>query len=123
MRFTAYEEEFERVKTFKYLGCLMAQDNSDAQAMRANLRKTRKCWAQVSRVLRADNAKLRVCGMFYKATVQAVLLFGSEMWNLSPLAMKSLESFHLRVAWWMARVNKPHRKQDGAWKYLLLKDD
>ena len=41
-RFTAYGEELERVKTFKYLGRLMAQDNSDVQAVRANLRKARK---------------------------------------------------------------------------------
>jgi hypothetical protein len=34
--------------------------------------------------------------------VQAVLLFGSETWKLSPLSLKSLEGFHLRAACCMA---------------------
>ena len=40
--------------------------------------------------------------MFYRATVQAVLLFGSETWNLAPSAMKLLEGFHVRAARRMA---------------------
>ena len=76
--FTAYGEDLERVEVFKYLGRLLAYDDNDSQAMRSNLKKARKSWAQVSRVLRAENAAPKVCGVFYKATVQAVLLFGSE---------------------------------------------
>ena len=47
--------------------------------------------------------------MFFKATVQAVLLFGSETWNLTPTAVKCLEGFQLRAAWRMAREYKPRR--------------
>jgi hypothetical protein len=86
--FTAYGEELERVEVFKYLGRLIAYDDADTQAMRSNLRKARGCWARVSRVLWAENATARTCGMFYKATVQAILLFGSETWSLSPTSMK-----------------------------------
>ena len=115
-QFTAYGEELERVKTFKYLGRLMAQDDSDVQAVRANLRKARKVWAQISRVLRSENAEPRVCGMFYKATVQAVLLFGSETWNVSTAMLARLEGFHIRAAYQMARDNKPLRNA-GGWEY------
>ena len=73
-------------------------------------------------MLRAENASPRLCGMFYKATVQAMLLFGSETWNLSPSAMKSLEGFHMRAAWRMAHDNKPRRKPDGTWKYPSSED-
>ncbi len=31
--------------------------------------------------------------MFYKATVQAVLLFGAETWNLTETALKQLKGF------------------------------
>ncbi len=86
---TAYGEYLERVEAFKYLGRLLAYDDNDSQAMRLNLKKARKSWAQVSRVLRAVNASPKVCGVFYKATVQAVLLFGSETWKLSPLSLKA----------------------------------
>jgi hypothetical protein len=46
--------------------------------MQRNLKKARKSWGQVSHVLRAENASPKFYGVFYKATVQAVLLFGSE---------------------------------------------
>ncbi len=68
----------------------------------ANLRKAHKCWARVSRVLRAENSTPWVTGMFYKATVQAVLLFGAETWNLVETALKTLEGFHIKAAWRMA---------------------
>jgi hypothetical protein len=96
--FTAYREDLERVEVFKYLGRLLAYDDNDSQAMRANLKKAHKSWARVSRVLRAENALPKVCGVFYKAVVQAVLLFGSETWKLSPASLKSLEGFHFRAA-------------------------
>ena len=76
--FYAYGEELQRVEVFKYLGRLLSYDDDDAQAILGNLRKARKCWARISKVLRAENASPRVSGMFYRATVQAVLLFGSE---------------------------------------------
>jgi hypothetical protein len=88
--FTAYGEELERVEVFKYLGRLIANDDADNQAMRSNLRKAQGCWARILRVLRAENAAARMCGMFYKATVQAVLLYGSETWNMSPTSVKRL---------------------------------
>jgi hypothetical protein len=78
MRFFAYGEELQWVEVFKYLGRLLLYDDNDTQAMRANLAKARRCWARVSRVLRSENAPPKVCGVFYKATIQAVLLFGSE---------------------------------------------
>jgi hypothetical protein len=75
-----------------------------------------KSWGQVSHVLRAENASPKVCGVFYKATVQAVLLFGSETWKSSPLSLKSLEGFHIRAAHCMAG-KMPTKNQDGMWKY------
>jgi hypothetical protein len=119
--FTAYRDDLERVVVFKYLGRLLAYDDNDTQAMQANLTKERKSWGRVSRVLRAENASPKVCGVFYKATVWAVLLFGSEMWKLSPSSLKSPEGFHIRAARRM--VGKmPTRNPDGMWKYPSSKD-
>ena len=61
---TTYGEELGRVEIFKYLGRLIAYDDNNAQAMRSNLMKAQKCWAHISRVLRAENASPRVCGLF-----------------------------------------------------------
>ena len=53
-----------------------------------------------------DNATPRASGMFYKAIIQAVLLFGNETWNLIPIALKQLEGSHVKAAWKMVKENK-----------------
>jgi hypothetical protein len=114
--FTAYGERLERVEVFKCLGRLLAYNNNDARAVRGNLKKVRAIWLRLSRTIRAENASPRVCGIFYKATVQSILLFGSETWNLSPSSLKLLEGFHIRAAWRMAG-KRPMKFPDGAWTY------
>jgi hypothetical protein len=54
--------------------------------------------------------------MFYKATVQAMLLYGSETWSLSPLSMKRLEGFHIRAVWRMSG-KRSEQNVDGSWTY------
>jgi hypothetical protein len=119
--FSANKEELERVEVFKYLGQLISHDDADTQAMRSNLRKARECWAQVSHVLRAENATPKTCRMFYKATVQAVLLYGSETWSLSPSSVKHLEGFHICASWRISG-KRPVQKEDGSWTYPRSED-
>lgn len=78
-----------RIEVFNYLECLIAMDNSDEQAIETNIRKVPRCWAQLSKVLIGEIAENHVCSQFYRTTVQAVLLFRSETWNLIPSALKS----------------------------------
>ena len=54
--------------------------------------------------------------MFYKATVQAVLLSGSETWCLSPANLRLLEGFHICVVRRMAGM-MTKKKSDGTWEY------
>jgi hypothetical protein len=119
--FMAYGEELEWVEVFKYLGRLIAYDDANTQAMRLNLRKARGCWARILRVLRAENANARMCGMFYTATMQVVLLYGSEAWSLSPMSIKRLEGFHICAAWQMTGM-RLEKKPDGSWLYPRSKD-
>jgi hypothetical protein len=117
--FTAYSDELERVEVFKYLGRLLAYNNNDTQAVRGNIKKAQGVWARLSRMIRSENASPRVCGVFYKPTVQWILLFGSKKWNLSPVSLKSLEGFHIRATWRMAG-KRPMRLPDGTWTYPNL---
>ncbi len=68
---------FEEDRDVKYLGQLVVYDDNDSKAMQL-MKKACKGWAQESRVLRAENASPKVCCVFYKGTVQAVLLFGNK---------------------------------------------
>ncbi len=71
-------------------------------------------------MLRAENVLPKVRGVFYNKTIQAVLLFGSENWNLAPLGLACLEGFHLQAAWQMSGKGQK-RMPDGTWRYPNLK--
>jgi hypothetical protein len=114
--FTAYDKELEQVPVFKYLGCLLACNNNDTQAMQGNLKKARKCWARIFRVLRAEDTVPQVCRIFYKAIEMSVLLFGSETWSLAPGTLTRLDGSHQRAAWWMGSMQSTH-DGDGHWRY------
>jgi len=67
--FSVHGEVLERVEVFKYLGRLLAQDDDDIRAIRAQLWKARGTWARVGQVLRAENVPPLVAAKFYKAVV------------------------------------------------------
>jgi hypothetical protein len=100
----------------------MAQDDDDAQAICAQLRKARATWARVGKVLRGENASPTVAAKFYLPVVQAVLLYGSKTWVISPQAMARLERFHIRTAWRMAQRHKPRRGPRKEWIYPKSED-
>ena len=70
--FTAYDVELERVEVFKYLGRLLAMDDNDVKAIRANLKKACKCWKMLSRLLRAENMDARGSGIGEGAAAHGV---------------------------------------------------
>ena len=74
-------------------------------------------WARVGQVLRGENTAPRAAAKFYKAVVQAVLLYGSETWNLTQSALARLEGFHVRAAYKMARKHQPRRGANKVWVY------
>ena len=107
--FIAYGESLHRVEVFKYLGHLVSYDDVNTQAIRGNLKKCRKTWARISKVLRAEYASPRVCGMFYRATVQSILLYGSETWTVAPANLAMMEGFHVHTARRMAGHDTPYK--------------
>ena len=57
--------------------------------------------------------------MFYLAVLQAVLLFGSNMWVLTPRLEKSLEGFLHQLVQSMLGMG-PKLQQGGTWVYPLI---
>ncbi len=106
-QFTVHGEVLEKVEVYRYLSCLLLQDDNDVQAMRSQLCKARGTCARIGQVLRRENALLRISAKFYQAIVQSVLLYGSKMWVLSKAIMARLEGFHICVAYWMAKEHVP----------------
>jgi hypothetical protein len=121
-QFSIAGEVLKQVEVFKYLGHLLAQDDDIIQAIRTQLRKARATWAQVGQVLRYENVSSHIATTFYKAVVQAILLYGSKTWVLSRMALARLEGFHIRAAYRMAKMHKPKQGPGRTWIYPRLVD-
>jgi len=111
---TAGATNLATVDAFKYLGRWMTADDTDDRAVRENISKARARWGQLCRLLTRQGASTRVMGHFYKATVQAVLLFGAETWSLTKPLLRRLCSFHHRCARYLARTPMT-QLDDGTW--------
>ena len=67
--------------------------------MKANIKKARGRWRQVAQILAREGATTGTMAYFYKAIVQAVLLYGSESWVLTQKMWKAVKSFHCLLCW------------------------
>ena len=61
--------------------------------MLGNIGKARKSLGRLSQILIREGADPKVLGHFYKAVLQAVLLFGAETWVLTPWMERALDIF------------------------------
>ena len=104
------------VRTFKYLGRTIAANNSDWPALYTNLNKARRKWSTLARILTKTGLPPRMAGLFYKAIAQAVLLYGSESWVLSPAMLQPLEGFHHQVARRLTG-RLPRKSANNQWIY------
>ena len=96
--FQAYDRLIETVTLFKYLGRVLTAADEKWMAVAGNLRKERKSWTRLVRILGRERTRSHVYGMFFKVVVQAVLLLGLETWVLNPCMRQALGSFHHRFA-------------------------
>ena len=98
LSFTIQGEEVERVDQFRHLGRPILANDQDTGAIQYNLKRAQAKWQTLARVLAVEGVKPKVTGMFYKAVVQSVLLYGSETWVLTRANYDILNSFHMAVA-------------------------
>ena len=68
----------------------------------------------MTHILSQEGAALRVSGFFFNVVMQAVLLFGSETWVVTPHMGKALGGFQSQVVRWMTG-RLPWRTPDGKW--------
>jgi hypothetical protein len=121
-QFSVHGDVLERVEVFKYLGRLLVQDDNDAQAIHLQLQKAWGVWSHVGQVLHRENTAPKIAARFYKAVVQAILLYGSKTWNLANSALARLEGFHVCAAYKMARKHRPKRGANEVWVYPKTAD-
>ena len=60
------------------MGRNLDQSGNDCLEIRRNIRRAQKIWGRLEKILRREGADTQVSAIFYRAVVQAVLLFGAE---------------------------------------------
>ena len=85
-------------EAFPYLGRKIAYNKIDWAAVYLNLRKARRRWGMLLRVLERTGATVREQGAMYKAVEHSVLLYGRESWVVTGEMLKFLVGFHHREA-------------------------
>ena len=97
----------------------MAAGEDDWPAVAGNLKKERRSWERLQRILRREGATPRISGSFFKAVVQQVLLFGAETWVVTPKMERALSGF-LHGAARRLTGRQAWRGKNGEWCYPYL---
>jgi hypothetical protein len=108
----------ENVNSFRYLGRILTTDGNDNLAMAYNLQKAKKSWRRIQTILLHQGASPKTSSNFYKAVVQAILLYASETWNITDQQLTSLNGFHNKVTRHISdhRIRRIHPSSD-VWLY------
>ena len=77
--------------------------------------KAQRHWYMVSGFLVKAWATVRARVVFYKAIVQAVLIYGSEIWVVTDSMMKVLEGFHNFISLIIMGKTSQHVRSEGWW--------
>ena len=90
--------------------------------MVGKIQKAQTEWAWMARILVQEGANTQVLGIYFKAVIQAVLLFGSKTWTATPCMGQDLGGFHNKVA---LRImgQKPQQIMNGSWEYPQFEED
>ena len=104
------------VTSFKYLGRLISAADDDWPLVAKKFPRARKVWIRMSCILSREGAAPRASGLFFKAVVQAILIFVLETWVFTPRMGKALGGSQTQVVRRMTgRI--PRRKTDNKWRY------
>jgi hypothetical protein len=82
----------------------MLANDDNVGAIQHNITKARRKWQMLSPILSQEGAQPKVMGIFYKAVIQLVLLYGSETWLLTEEKYQLLNTFHTTAARRISRL-------------------
>ena len=85
------------MEALPYLRPTITYKNSDWKTVYQNLRKARRRWVMIARVMANTEATVQAHEIMYKEVDQSVLLYGSEIWVVTGDMLKVLEGLHHRA--------------------------
>ena len=109
----------KRVKTFRYLGRILSEDDCDSKCIDDQLKRAKKKWNCIAKILKREGANAVCMEKFYLTIVQAVLLYGADSWVVKKEDLRKLQSFHSRAIRYMTGTHI-QKTMSGEWEYLLI---
>ena len=100
---------------------VLATEDDDWPSVVHNLRRARQKWERLTHILIREGADARSLGHIYLEVVQSLLLYGSEIWVLTPRMKRLLGGFRHRVARRLTG-RQPWKGRDGGWFYPPMED-
>ncbi|KAJ4429476.1 hypothetical protein ANN_21645 [Periplaneta americana] len=91
------EFTFERVKSFKYLGSVITENNTMDSEIGARLIAANKNYFGLANILKAKNVPCTIKTKIYKTTIRPVLIYGAETWTLTKREENSLGTFERKI--------------------------
>ena len=79
---------------FRYLGRPRDQTDDDWPAVRRNIMLGRSFWGRLRKLLRQEGTQPMVLAIFFSEVVQAILLYGLDMWVLLEIMERNVEGIH-----------------------------
>ena len=92
----AGDNTVDNITTFRYLGRPLDQTDDDWPAVWQNIMRARSVWGILGTLLQREGEEPRVSEIFYRALVQAILLYGSETWVLFAKMENKVEGVHTK---------------------------
>ena len=96
--FSTYGLPLEMVTPFQYLGRVILAADNDWPEVARNLSRARAVQKRMKGILSREGAEPRMSGLFLKAMVQVVFLFGLETWVVPSRMGRALGGFQEQVA-------------------------
>ena len=96
--FSAYGIPLDTITSFRYLGRVISVADNNWTAVDRNFSKERDMWRKMASILSREGEEPWVSGFFFKAVVQAVLIFGAETWVVTPRMGRFLWEFQEQMA-------------------------
>ena len=104
--------KLERVTHFNYLGRRVEQNDNDSNCIMTNIKKARKQWASIAKLLKREGANAVTMARFYITVVQSILLYGAESWTPKQTDMSKLRSFHHRAVRYMTGIHIVKKEEE-----------
>jgi hypothetical protein len=104
-------EKIECVGKFCYLGDTIGSAGGAEEASRARVRCAWAKFRELSPLLTARGASLKIKGKLYTSCVQSVMMYGSETWAMKVEDVQRLERTEKMMIRWMCGVTLKDKKR------------